>query len=524
MAEVYRARMFGPDGFEKVVCIKRILPDQSSNPGFEAMFRDEARLAALLRHANIVQVFDYDRDEDGRLFICMEFIEGVNLKYFLVTLSEKGIQPGPEIVAAVARGALEGLHHAWTALHDGRPLRVIHRDISPHNILLSTSGELKIADFGIAKAFISSVRTRAGVVKGKSAYMSPEQAAGIRLDGRSDLNSLGVILWEMLAGRRLFPARRDAPWLGLLPQNRVAPPIGQERSDVPPGLARLVDALLEVDRRNRPDDASQALEMLMESGVVPAFANKIESLVKEAMPLSQPLPDPAVLPTEPDPSKASTVPDEPDARQTPGSPPEPLDSNDILTEAMPGKEAPPAAETVVETPEATPPAITSKTPARSSRRAGGRGLVVPAAIFAGVALALVLVVTALPYLPGRSPARPDPAKPSPAAQAAPPGELEETRPVPAEPAQMQPAPSAARAPALDRKSKGKGGLDINVKPWAEVYLDGQRVGYTPLSLKKVEAGRHVLRLVNPKLGIERKIAVKVKPGTVRKIALDFHEE
>lgn len=172
MAEVYRARMKGPDGFEKIVCIKRILAEQSRSPGFEDMFRDEARIAALLCHANIVQVFDYDRDDSDRLFIAMEYVHGVSLRRLVVGLAEKHMEVEPDVVAAVARGALTGLHHASTHLHEGHPLNVIHRDVSPHNILLSTSGEVKIADFGIAKAFISSVQTRAGVIKGKASYIS----------------------------------------------------------------------------------------------------------------------------------------------------------------------------------------------------------------------------------------------------------------------------------------------------------------------------------------------------------------
>ena len=483
MAEVYRARMYGKDGFEKPVCIKRILPAQSSNPGFEAMFRDEARLAALLRHANIVQVFDFDRDEEGRLFISMEFVEGVNLKRLLVALREKEIAPDHDVTAAVARGVLEGLHHASTALHEGRPLRVIHRDISPHNVLLSTSGEIKIADFGIAKAFISSVRTREGVIKGKAPYMSPEQASGVRLDGRTDLYSLGVILWEMVAGRRLFGGPGKQPWAALLPENRVAPEIRSARPDAPQGLARLVDALLQVDRDERPPHAAAALEMLAASGVVPAFSHTVERLVRQALPPRSR--DPALEPTEPQGDEAPTVED--------GSPPEPLDSDDILTrQAIP-----------VDTP------VPVKIPARS-RRASWMPHVVAVAALGGLLAAIALALLAHHGLPRRSATG---AAPAPAPRTVEPATEEP-------PAAREAAPPAPEPPPVEVDG-GRGRLDVNARPWARVYLDGRHVGYTPLSLRRVPAGRHVLRFVNPELGMEKKIVVKLKAGGVRKIAVDF---
>lgn len=490
--------MHGPDGFEKQVCIKRIRPEQSSNPGFEAMFRDEARLAALLRHANIVHVFDFDRDEDGRLFICMEFVEGVNLKRFSVALAEKSIRPGHDIAAALARGVLEGLHHACTALHEGRPLGVIHRDISPHNILLSTSGEIKITDFGIAKAFISSVRTRTGVIKGKASYMSPEQAAGARLDGRTDLFSLGVVLWETISGRRLFKPSRGEPWLALLPQARVAPPIASECPDVPPGLARLVDALLQPDRDHRPANAARALEMLLDSGVVPAFSTRIETLVREAVPACPPTPDPALQPTEPADAGDPTARDAPTRVETPGdSPPEPLDSGDIITNAA------------------------SVVPRRSP---GRRSVLVPLAALGGALLALALVIAWLASMPRPAP-RPEPVpEASPAHEPPPPGEQAGQVSVGLVPATVSEPPLQDTAgPHTQGRTTGRGGIDINVKPWAEVYLNGRSVGDTPLSLKKIPAGRHRLRLVNPKMGVERKLSIVVKPGKTSRIALDFTE-
>ncbi len=201
MADVFLARQSGPAGFVKECVIKRILPQLSRDAQFVQMFLDEARLCARLNHPNIAQVYDLGQVGDD-YFICMEHVHGVDLERLLGVVLERGEQRLPyaiaaRMVAAVADG-LEHAHHAADAL--GRPLGIVHRDVTPSNIVVSFDGVPKLLDFGIAKATTQKGRTEVGVVKGKAPYMSPEQVRGEPLDGRSDLFSLGAILFELTTG------------------------------------------------------------------------------------------------------------------------------------------------------------------------------------------------------------------------------------------------------------------------------------------------------------------------------------
>ena len=254
MAEIFRAKSLGAEGFEKVVVIKRILPHFSEDEGFVTMFKDEARVAAHLSHANVVQIFDFD-EADGLFYIAMEYVEGEDLKRVLDQGAKKG-QPLSiaQAVHIIIEAAL-GLHYAHTRLVDGEPLHVVHRDVSPHNIMISFSGEVKIMDFGIAKAASRSTKTRVGTVKGKCAYMSPEQARGKPLDGRSDLFALGVCLWEMLTGKRLFVGESDFETLNNVLKAEVPAP-SNLNPDVPKELDAIVLKALARDRDNRQADCA----------------------------------------------------------------------------------------------------------------------------------------------------------------------------------------------------------------------------------------------------------------------------
>jgi serine/threonine protein kinase len=208
MAEIFKAKTGGAEGFEKDVVIKRILPHFTEDADFVKMFIDEASITSKLQHANIVQIFDFDVSE-GSYYIAMELIEGVDLKKVI----DVGIKDGKPLSPAQCVNVLmetgKGLHYAHVKEHKGQPLNIVHRDISPHNVMVSYNGEVKLMDFGIAKAAQRSTKTMAGTVKGKVAYMSPEQARGKPLDGRSDLFALGIMLWEMLTGKRLFLGDSD---------------------------------------------------------------------------------------------------------------------------------------------------------------------------------------------------------------------------------------------------------------------------------------------------------------------------
>ncbi len=269
MAEVFIAHTVGAEGFSRKVAIKRVLPGFSNNPQFAKMFVDEARISARLQHPNVVSVLDFDRDADGHLFLVMEFIEGKDLDALMST----GLLPFP-VAIFVTSEILRGLGYA----HDlpitaGQPggdgMRgIIHRDVSPHNVLLSWEGALKVSDFGIAKARSASEATASEFIKGKPAYMSPEQANGERLDGRSDLFAVGVMLWEMLCGRRLFVGEDTRTTLaavlfGTIPRPRSL------RPDVPKDLEKVVMKLLERDLPSRYRTAELAIADLLECNEAP---------------------------------------------------------------------------------------------------------------------------------------------------------------------------------------------------------------------------------------------------------------
>lgn len=252
MAEVFRAKSIGAEGFEKVVVIKRILPHFSEDEGFVTMFKDEARIAAHLAHANVVQVFDFD-EVDGLFYIAMEYVEGCDLKHVLDVGAKVGKPLSIAQAVHVMIEASQGLHYAHSRVVDGQPLNIIHRDVSPHNMMVSYGGEVKIMDFGIAKAASRSTKTRVGTVKGKCAYMSPEQARGKPLDGRSDLFALGVCLWEMLTGKRLFVGESDFETLNNVLKAEVPKP-SELNPEVPKELDAIVLKALARDRDERQAD------------------------------------------------------------------------------------------------------------------------------------------------------------------------------------------------------------------------------------------------------------------------------
>ena len=220
MAEVWKARAYGMAGFEKTLVIKRVLDDLARDEEFRQLFIDEARIAVALQHHNIVQVFDLG-EVDGAFYMVMEFVNGYDLSQLLSRTRNLGHFPIP-LALFVITEVLKALQFAHERSDDdGKPLGIVHCDISPHNILLSNSGEVKITDFGISRVAFQSKNLQA-VLRGKYAYMSPEQVDGAPLDCRSDLFSLGIVLWEMVSGRRLFKAKAREETL-----NRV------RRADVP---------------------------------------------------------------------------------------------------------------------------------------------------------------------------------------------------------------------------------------------------------------------------------------------------
>jgi serine/threonine protein kinase len=239
MAEIFKAKTFSHGGFENLLVIKRILPHIGENQEFVSMFVDEARVSVALQHPNIVRVFDFGKILEN-YFIAMECVDGKDVRNILRKLARKKEWLPPRYAAFVAHEVCKGLHYAHTKtdIH-GNPYGIVHRDISPSNVLVSYEGEVKIADFGIAKAENNVYQTRDGMLKGKFEYMSPEQAQGREIDHRSDLFSLGIILWEMCVGRRLFKGESELATLRKIRDAEIPTP-SSVRPDVPPQLEQIV--------------------------------------------------------------------------------------------------------------------------------------------------------------------------------------------------------------------------------------------------------------------------------------------
>ncbi len=243
MAEIYLARGASVAGVARYVVLKRILREKASDTSFVQMFLDEARLAAQLQHPNVAQVYDIGRLGDS-YFFTMEYVHGETLRGIMqqATAVAKPIPLG--CVLAFASGVAAGLHHAHTRHGiDGKPLGIVHRDVSPSNIMASFEGTVKLVDFGVAKATHRSAETRSGAVKGKISYLSPEQCRGNDVDRRSDLFSLGIVLWETISGTRLYRRTSDFDAMHAIVSDE-APRLTNFRPDVPPELDDLVHKLL----------------------------------------------------------------------------------------------------------------------------------------------------------------------------------------------------------------------------------------------------------------------------------------
>ncbi len=254
MAEIFLARQHGPEGLEKLVVIKRIRPKLSEHPAFVRMFLNEAKLAAQLNHPNIVQIHDLGKVADSS-YIAMEYISGRDMRRILPKSEESGI-PFPMVYALkIASSVCEGLSYAHQKADlSGEPLHIVHRDVTPENILVSFDGTVKIVDFGIAKAANQIENTKPREIKGKLSYMSPEQVAGEPLDARSDLFSLGVVLYEWLTGYKLFTGDSEIGVMQSIVEGKIYAPT-YFRPDIPQPVERIVMKALEKDRDRRYQSA-----------------------------------------------------------------------------------------------------------------------------------------------------------------------------------------------------------------------------------------------------------------------------
>jgi eukaryotic-like serine/threonine-protein kinase len=263
MAHIFLATMEGPGGFAKQCVIKRILPEYARLESFSRMFADEAKIAALLTHPNIVQVFDFGQI-DGQYYLAMEWIQGQSLDRVMKHAWTASLPLGPRMAVSVGLAISEALDYAHAkTLPDGTPLRLVHRDVTPGNMLVSREGIIKLADFGIVKTAVNHERTVAGVVKGNYAYMAPEQISGRELDHRSDLFSLGVVLYEVSVGRRLF--KRDSTEATLFAASQAQVPLPSEVvPGFPPEFERILLRLLARSPEARYPSARELHEDLEE--------------------------------------------------------------------------------------------------------------------------------------------------------------------------------------------------------------------------------------------------------------------
>jgi serine/threonine protein kinase len=281
MAEIFLARAATAAGVERFVVLKRVLRERARDFQFLRMFLDEARLAAQLQHPNIAQVYDVGKLGDS-YFFTMEYVHGVTVRELILKLADK---PMPiACVLGIAQGTASGLHHAHERIGvDGKPLNIVHRDVSPSNLLVGFEGHVKVVDFGVAKAASREHQTESGTVRGKIGYLSPEQASGQDVDRRCDVFSLGVVMWEMLTGKRLFKRGSDFASMAAIIDDPTPAP-STLRPDIPPSLDALVLRALAKKREDRFQTAQElvdAIEVVAAATATTISTASLARLVRE---------------------------------------------------------------------------------------------------------------------------------------------------------------------------------------------------------------------------------------------------
>jgi len=286
MAMVWKGLTLGAAGFSRRVAIKSVLPELAHDTKFAAMFVEEARVVSELAHPNIVQVHDFDHDDDGNYFIVMEYVDGLDLDKWIDAYKRAGERTPWHYTAAIGIEVLRAL----TAAHErkdslGRPSPVIHRDVTPTNILLGKNGIVKLADFGLARATDRASMTKPGTVKGKLAYMAPEVLTGKSASEKSDIFCLGIVLWEALVQRRLYDGKTD---LEVIMKAREAnvPNLTAHRDDIPRALAEVIAGALTKKPEDRYESAREmqrALASILRTHPEPTDSEPLARSVQKAL-------------------------------------------------------------------------------------------------------------------------------------------------------------------------------------------------------------------------------------------------
>jgi serine/threonine-protein kinase len=574
MAEIYLCASTGPEGFQKEVVIKRVRAGLAGDSDFVEMFIAEARLASQISHANVVQIFDFDKHEDT-YYLAMEYVRGRSLWDLRKRCKERMTPLPPLLVAQIGREVAAALHGAHQLTVGGQPVNLVHRDVSPHNVLLSYDGAVKLTDFGIAKA--GNRLSAVGVLKGKFAYMSPEQSRGEAVDPRTDVFALGIVLWELLTGGRLFEGDSDIAVLRAVQQSVIAPP-RRLNPDVGPGLDEAVMKALTRDLDQRFQSA-QELERALAAYVFAnarsyddtdvggflrgLFAQELEAeraLEQAPMPSPMAASPPARL--EPGSGRAGTLVLQHGQRPVLAEPPPPPAPEAPSTDTDPA--APPLEQTH---PRAAPseavPAPVPWTPSAPLAHAPARPRAPrwPLAV-GGTALIAALAVVGLrshlskPATPSTQPPKiQGPTVPSPAqAKAKPPPapvltavQVQAPAPQVQEPKALQsgPTPEPQRAPAKASPPAGqavpptgqsaspangvvaqsapaeKGGTLVTTTfPWAAVWIDGVRQPKDQgMQSYALPAGNHTIRFRHGKLPAKT-IRIHLAPGQTKTLHYD----
>jgi eukaryotic-like serine/threonine-protein kinase len=546
MSEVFLAGWEHATGIHRLAVMKRLNLELCQDPTTVQMFLDEARLGLRLDHPNIVQTHDVGRFE-GRPCILMEYLRGQPLHRVVQRAAEQGLLLPLELVVKVIVDVLDGLGAAHEALdYDGTPLNVVHRDISPHNLFLEYDGRVKILDFGIAKAAIQETHTRTGLIKGKFAYMAPEQARSEPVDHRADLWSVGVVFWELLTGTRLFKGPNEAAMLQATLTAAIPYPCGY-RSDVPPVLEQILEGALTRNPANRYASAREMrsdLEHWLEGRgkhFGAALASYMDEAFAEERDEQQRFLRDLLARRETAPTSSGTV-----ARVS-------SSSFAGLTHLAPlPPEVQPPGESAIEASLRRQQRLTIWVLLSLLALLFGLAIGVSMVIFRPLGQGLLRAPDPLPplaalsistpapptepaALPAEFEAAPTPPAPLPAldrndaiaplAQLEAPAAARRPAPPPARVKSSRPAaalPSAAPSGLAQASHVDEGYLTLDTTPWSIVSVGGRVLGQTPIIRAPLPPGEVVLSLSNPERKIHSSYSVRIESGKIsaRRIGLE----